>query len=183
VTTTLESLSRATEGMPAAEPFVHPLLIQIGFNHAAFHLNVDGISHAESLTSPGASGNCLNWVVGHIVAARQRWLATVLGGKPTIDITRLPVYARGAQRLVDGAGAVRLEELVAAYDAAQAPLLAGMAALTPERMGEKAPFSPGNDPRETIGSLVAKLTYHEGYHTGQTGILRRMLGHAAGGIA
>jgi hypothetical protein len=30
-------------------------------------LNVEGISHEESLIQPQPAGNCLNWVIGHLV--------------------------------------------------------------------------------------------------------------------
>ena len=150
--------------------------------HQVVHRNVDGITHQESLLQPEPGGNCLNWVMGHIVFARQGWLTTVLGEAPLFDAATIARYKRGSSPLTDGSLALPFEELVAAYDRAQAPLVAAMARLTSERLAEKAPFSPGNDPSETVGSLVAKLCFHEGYHIGQTAILRRVLGRV-GGIA
>ncbi len=43
-------------------------------------------------------------------------------------------------------------------------------------VGAKAPFSPKDDENETVGSLLAGLAFHEAYHTGQLGILRRVSG-------
>src|ERR1700721_1927990 len=34
-------------------------------------LNVEGISHEESLIQPQPAGNCLNWVIGHLVFAYE----------------------------------------------------------------------------------------------------------------
>ena len=34
-------------------------------------LNVEGISHEDSLIQPQPAGNCLNWVIGHLVVAYQ----------------------------------------------------------------------------------------------------------------
>src|SRR6266567_943099 len=34
-------------------------------------LNVEGISHKESLIQPQPAGSCLNWVIGHLVVAYQ----------------------------------------------------------------------------------------------------------------
>ncbi|MBU1676531.1 DinB family protein, partial [bacterium] len=48
--------------------------------------------------------------------------------------------------------------------------------LTEDRLDEPAPFSPGNDETETVGSLLAGLAFHESYHCGQLGLLRRLLG-------
>ncbi len=164
------------------EPYVQSLLVQIRFAHRAFHLNVDGISHEQSLLGPQSGGNCLNWVVGHLVLARQTWLSVVLGMAPPLDPARLERYKRGSSPLEDGTLALPLPEMVELFDRSLQPLLAGMAQLTPQRLAEKAPFSPGNDPSETVGSLVAKLCLHEAYHVGQLGLQRRLLG-IGGGIA
>ena len=34
-------------------------------------LNVEGISYEESLIQPQPAGNCLNWVIGHLVFAYE----------------------------------------------------------------------------------------------------------------
>jgi uncharacterized damage-inducible protein DinB len=164
------------------DPFVKPLLVQIGFQRYALRRNIEGITHEESVRSPSPGGNCINWVVGHLVLTRQAWLTSLLGMAPAVDPEQKTRYRRGASPLVDGTLAMPWEELVAAFERSQAPLIEGMSRLGAQRLGEKAPFSPGNDPDETIGSLVAKLCFHEGYHIGQTGVLRRLLGRA-GGIA
>ena len=177
---TTQTLAAATQVAPP--PYVQSLLVQLGFQKFALHANIDGLTHEESLRSPQPGGNCLNWVLGHIVFGRNAWLSAVLGEAPLFDPATIARYRRGSSPLTDGSLALPFEELVAAYDRAQEPLLAAMARLTPERLAEKAPFSPGNDPNETVGSLVAKLCFHEGYHIGQTAILRRLLGHT-GGIA
>jgi hypothetical protein len=52
----------------------------------------------------------------------------------------------------------------------------GLAGLPPESMDRPAPFSPTGNPKETVGSLLAAFAFHEAYHVGQTGILRRVIG-------
>lgn len=178
-----ESVNAAPSAPPTAIlPYLQPLLVQIQFSGFALHRNVEGITHEESVRCPEPAGNCLNWVLGHLLLARQTWLAAVLHAEPVLDPATMARYKRGSSPLTDGTLAMRFEDMLAAFDASQPRLLAAMAALTPGRLAEKAPFSPGNDPHETIGSLVAKLCFHEGYHAGQTGVLRRLLGHP-GGIA
>ncbi len=44
---------------------------------------------------------------------------------------------------------------------------AGLGGLTEAVLASKAPFSPGDNPEETVGSLLAGLVFHEGYHCGQ----------------
>jgi uncharacterized damage-inducible protein DinB len=43
-------------------------------------------------------------------------------------------------------------------------------------MDEPAPFSPTNNPKETVRSLLATVFFHQAYHVGQTGLLRRIAG-------
>jgi uncharacterized damage-inducible protein DinB len=74
--------------------------------------------------------------------------------------------------------ALPLPELVAAFNASQEPVLEGLRALTPEEAAKPAPFSPTNNPSETVGTLLALSVFHEAYHAGQVGILRRMSGRA-----
>jgi uncharacterized damage-inducible protein DinB len=181
-TETVAAPAASTASAPAADPWVQPLLVQISFLSFAVHRNVDGITHEESLRSPQPGGNNLNWVLGHIVLTRQAWLTAVLGQPALLDPAQLQLYKRGSDPLTDGTLAMPFAELVRLHDASQQPLLDGMARLTAARLGEKAPFSPGKNPDETVGSLVAALCFHEAYHIGQTGVLRRLLGHA-GGIA
>jgi uncharacterized damage-inducible protein DinB len=171
---TTQSLAQPSAAV-AATSFVQPLIVQVTFHQFALHRNIDGISQEQSMGSPDAGGNCLNWVLGHILTARNAWLGLV-GEEPVWKDPASSLYQRGSAPLTDAAAAVPFTELVAAFDAAQQPLLAGLARLTPERLAEPAPFSPRKDPNETIASLVASLAFHEAYHIGQTGILRRVIG-------
>ena len=57
-------------------------------------------------------------------------------------------------------------------------LQAGLAGLTSDLLAAKAPFSPSQDEKETNGSLLAGLVFHEAYHNGQLGTLRRLSGAA-----
>ena len=41
------------------------------FSYGAINRNLDGLSHEESLVIPEPGGNCLNWVLGHIVIGPQ----------------------------------------------------------------------------------------------------------------
>ncbi len=42
-----------------------------GINYQVLKKNLDGVTHEESLIQPEGGGNCLNWVLGHIVATRD----------------------------------------------------------------------------------------------------------------
>jgi hypothetical protein len=72
--------------------------------------------------------------------------------------------------------AINFDELKRRFKALQEPLVAGLSGLPHEAMDRPAPFSPTGNPNETMGSLLASFAFHEAYHVGQTGILRRVIG-------
>jgi hypothetical protein len=154
---------------------IETLRLQARLAHQVVRLNAEGITHEESVRPPGPAGNCLNWVVGHLVALYGRSLP-LLGQEPVMAPGELARYDRGSEPLTDPAAALPLDRLLAAWDEASRRFDAGLAALAPETLDRPAPFSPGGDPDETVRSLLATVLFHQGYHSGQTGILRRTSG-------
>lgn len=152
------------------------LLIQLNFNAFAFRRNTAGISQEESLVQPGSGGNCLNWIAGHLTGSRDGFLRA-LGADP-FPAGRYARYMRGGGPITGpGDGVLPLAEIVADYASVQQRIFEGIAGLETASLGKPAPFSPINNPDETIGSLIAGLVFHETYHIGQTGVLRRVTGH------
>jgi hypothetical protein len=154
------------------------LTIQYRYTSWVFGKAVGGIDDATAIVPPRPAGNCLNWVAGHIINARTASLQ-VLGRDLPFPEDKYERYCRGSAPVVAGENVPPLSEMVADFEATDGPLLAGLVDLTDRRVGEKAPFSPGDDPKETVGSLLAGLFFHEAYHTGQLGILRRLDGAEA----
>ncbi len=153
------------------------LAVQLGYNNYTFQKNTEGVAHEASLVQPHPGGNCLNWVVGHLAGSRDK-LRGVLGLAPTLGETENPVYARSAEPLTDGSKALPFERLTAAFAQDQDQIAAALGQLTAEQLAAPAPFSPGNNPQETVATLLAGLVFHEAYHIGQTGVLRHVAGHA-----
>jgi len=71
---------------------------------------------------------------------------------------------------------LELSELLNICEKALERIDVGLANLTPERLDEKAPVSPTNNPNETVRSLLAIVGFHQAYHAGQLGVLRRIAG-------
>ncbi len=138
-------------------------------------INVDGLTQEESLIQPSPGGNCLNWVVGHLLCIYQRTLP-LLGQKPVMDEGALKRYDRGSPPIKRVAEALDLLELMTAWDETAERIDAGLAGLTPKALDAPAPFSPSGDPNETVRSLLATIFFHQAYHSGQTGVLRRIAG-------
>ena len=139
------------------------------------HLN--GLSHAHSLVQPPIEGNCINWVLGHIVCYRN-YMHLVCGlpeAAPTAAVSR---YARGSAPVTGEAPDVmRFEDLVAAYGSSQIAVIGALPALSAEDLAEVASAAGYTMPR---GDLLTMFMRHESYHLGQFEWLRVWALHEAG---
>jgi uncharacterized damage-inducible protein DinB len=159
---------------PAVDRTIDTFRHQAGMIRAVVGMNLDGITHEESLTTPRPAGNSDNWVLGHILCIYNNFLP-LLGQEPVMDREPLKRYDRGSPPL-DPARALPLDELRAGWEAAAERVDAGLAALDPDRLDQRAPFSPSGNPDETVRSLISTVMFHHAYHAGQLGILRRVAG-------
>lgn len=148
---------------------------QFGASMGVTMRNIDGVTHEDSLNQPQPAGNCLNWVLGHIIGARNNMLK-ILGERPLWEDGVAGPYQRHGEPLTDASKALPWDRLVADYKASQEIVLRALQQMPPERLAEKAPFSPTSNPNETIGSLLWTFAFHEAYHAGQIGVLRRIAG-------
>ncbi len=147
---------------------------QARVTHIVLGRTLDGLTQEDTIIRPQPAGNCLNWVVGHLIAIYHN-LLPMLGQEPVLPLDVLERYDRGAPPLPDGA-ALDIGDLRRAWDETSRRVEAGLAALDPSTLGAAAPFSPGGDPNETVATLLATIVWHQGYHVGQAGLLRRMAG-------
>src|SRR5208283_3320690 len=65
------------------------------FSYAAINRNLQDLSNEDTLVLPEGGGNCLNWVLGHVVSARGMVLM-LAGTPPTLTGERLAPYRRGS---------------------------------------------------------------------------------------
>jgi uncharacterized damage-inducible protein DinB len=131
-------------------------------------MNLEGISHKDSLIQPEPGGNCINWVLGHIVSYRNQALK-LLGDAPLRSNEEMSAYARGSEPISDDARARPLEEILADFDRSQERLTERLG-----RMSEQELAAPAK--RGTIWQTFAFMHFHEAYHAGQIGLLRRLIG-------
>ena len=149
--------------------------LQAGIVRNVVAVNVQGLTHADSVVQPRPGGNSLNWIMGHLVWAYEQALP-LFGQDLVLERGVLDRYARGAPGLASPAEAVNFEDLLSAWNVAAERVDAGLAGLTPEVLDRKAPGSPTNNPNETVRSLVCTILFHQAYHAGQTAVLRRIAG-------
>ena len=145
------------------------------FSYGAISRNLQDLSNDDSLVLPDAGGNCLNWVLGHIVATRGGILM-LAGTPPLLTGERMASYRRGShpegtEEFVD------LATLRGWLDDTQQQLIPALAALSEENLDRPVPEEQRRPPLTgTIGDALIRLHYHEGYHNGQIGLLRRLAG-------
>jgi len=150
-------------------------LLQLQICYRVVKANVGEITPEESLEQPAPAGNCFNWILGHIVSTRSEFLQGI-GAEPVWEEADRRRYARHGAPIQSAKEAKPLEEIWEAYEVSQRRIRKRVSELTPPQLAEKASFSPSNNPDETIGSLLTVFAFHDAYHTGQTGVLRRLLG-------
>lgn len=149
---------------------------QVGMTHGVVRTNVAGLTHEDSLVQPQPEGNCLNFVIGHLLNVYDQALP-LLGQQPVLGTDALKRYARGEPPLRDPAEAMELRVLMDAWDTASERFRAGLATVTPEAMERPMPGpDSGGALTETVRSLIATILFHQAYHAGQTGVLRRIAG-------
>lgn len=158
---------------------VDHLLRQLALIHFSFTTNTEGLTHEDSLQQPAGGGNCLNWVAGHLVASRNTILG-ILGQEKVWGETEEERYARGSEPITSSEDALSFAKIRTDFDTAQRRIVAGLQSISPEALKAPAPFSIVGDPDEKIASLLAGLIFHDAYHVGQTGVLRRILGKDGG---
>ena len=156
------------------------LALQFRYTTHVFQANLAGLTDDDALRQPQPGGNCLNWVAGHVVGTRGALLG-LLGQECPFPADRYARYRRGSAPVTGADGALALATLAADFAATAGPLRTGLATMSAGALAARAPFSPGGRDDETVGSLVVGLAFHEAYHTGQLGTLRRLCG-AAGAL-
>jgi uncharacterized damage-inducible protein DinB len=129
---------------------------------------MNGLTHADSLLQPPYRGNCLNWVLGHIINSRNIMLVMV--GLPKLwNETESQRYRRGSDPIIHDEQALPLDRLQADFETVNERLVAALAALS-----ETDLEAPADD--ETLGEALLTLIWHETYHIGQLEQLRQLTG-------
>jgi uncharacterized damage-inducible protein DinB len=149
---------------------------QLTYNQRVVAINTDGLTQEDSLVAAPGGGNCLNWVVGHVVATRNG-LLKLLGREPIWGQERAALYRRGSDP-IRADNALPLALNLADYAASQETILAALRELTDDDLAAPTEVRFFKGDAETVGSALAGFVFHESYHVGQTGILRRVAGKA-----
>jgi hypothetical protein len=130
-----------------------------------------GLNHADSLCQPPVPGNCLNWVVGHVVGSRNSILE-LLGAPPILTEAQAKRYGYGSEPVCgDGPDLITLEEALALLEKGEAAIAAALGAKSEAEMSREVQSFAG---MVTVAQFVFLLYAHETYHVGQSEILREL---------
>jgi uncharacterized damage-inducible protein DinB len=147
------------------------LIQSFALTHRLIKMQTDGLTNADSLLQLPFRGNCLNWVLGHILVDRNRVLKR-LGESPVWDESEIARYKQGSEPIVSAEQALPLEKLLDDLDQSQQRIAAALAKISPEELA--ATVDAGGD--KSLGQALAGSHWHETYHTGQLEILRQLAG-------
>ena len=131
-----------------------------GTNDHFLTRSLEGLDEAHAKSRLGAEGNPISWILGHIVYWRQE-LLTSLGGPILWDHEAAAGY-RGTSREVAASDDVEWSELVRLAPLIHAEFMTRLAS---------ADLADSD-----LRKMLCGLASHEGYHIGQIGIGRRVLG-------
>jgi hypothetical protein len=145
----------------------------MNIEHNVIHAQTDGLTQADTLIQPQPSGNCMNWVLGHLLE-NQVTVLNLLDVEPPVFNQDLAIYQRESERLTaDGPGVLTLERLLELLDAAHRALIARLATMSDANFAAEIPF---RDRKVTLGWRIFFLHFHYTYHLGQLELLRQLAG-------
>jgi hypothetical protein len=151
-------------------PDAHSLSQSYGSTHWLINKLVDGLSNDDSLVQPPFEANCLNWVLGHILAGRNEALS-YLKAEPIWDEAETARYKTGSPPITQADQALPLERLLSDFEESQKRIVAALENASPEDLATVVDTRFGERP---MGQHIDGLHWHETYHTGQLEILRAL---------
>jgi len=142
------------------------------FHHRLLDMVVASFGPDDWAFRPPSGGNSAHWLLGHVTATRRAMLRSVGETLP-----RAPWEARFAMgsKRGDDAGSPAPAELKAEFEELGGRLAKRLASMTAEEAAKPAPQAAPDGSRDADGALHF-YHFHEAYHLGQIGYLRRMRG-------
>ena len=138
-------------------------------NYGALYRNLEGITHEDSLVMPQPAGNPINWVVGHVVATRNR-MFVILKVEPVWPNEVSLQYSGVDASMWAPSDALDLKSIEADLTRSQSSLMSALDDMTARDLNVRS-----KDGR-SLAEVLGFFQFHEAYHVGQVGLLRRIVG-------
>jgi uncharacterized damage-inducible protein DinB len=131
------------------------------YNHLSVNENLKDVTQQESLSEPESGGNSINWILGHIIVNREG-IMNLLGLERKYDEKMDRIYLK-TSHIKDDKESVEISSLLKLFNDSQEIIINALSS-----------FDPGKNMNAV--SNIAGYAFHESYHTGQLGLLRRVIG-------
>lgn len=133
----------------------------------------EGLTHADSLLQPQPAGNCLNWVMGHLVDNLAEILKN-LGGTLPDNLLDLSKYGYNSEPIRgDGPGVHPLPVLLDSYEQLTHQITEQLAEMADPDFDAQVEFWQG---KTRLGYYAFFYFFHNSYHVGQLEQLRNLAG-------
>ena len=133
----------------------------------------EGLAHTDSLLQPEARGNCLNYVLGHMLAS-QDTVAKMLDLAPLMTPEESARYDSDSAPITgDENGVIEFERLLVMVRESASRLVESIEQLSADDLERDVKLG------ERVASLGQRLEFfgwHDSYHVGQTEYLRQLAG-------
>ena len=153
-------------------PAAKILIDLMQFNHGVIHQQLKDITHAESLLQLPFQGNCMNWVVAHILTARQDWL-DMLDLPGIMTEAEQKAYGYGSEPVTCAEQSIDLDTLVKRLDESLVTIVSKLENITQAELDREVDIWRGKQP---LSQALSFFQWHETYHTGQLEQLRQLAG-------
>lgn len=130
----------------------------------------ENLTHADSMKQLPFPGNCMNWLLGHILVYRDEYLGAI-DGVSAPDAAEFAIYGGGSDPLTDSTKAIPLEILIERLDASSVRIKEAFQSLTEEKLNQPYESWAGNTLDDHLHFYVV---VHEAMHLGQLEILREL---------
>lgn len=145
----------------------------LSWEHDILLQQTAGITDAESLLQPQPGGNCLNWVLGHLVVNLADILK-VLGGETPSDLAELSHYSFGSDPIhSESPEVIPLQVLIKDYEHLSTLVTEKLSQMKEADFDEEIDFWQGKHRR---GYVAFFYYFHNTYHLGQLEQLRNLAG-------
>ena len=137
------------------------------------HQQTNGLIQSDTLIQPQPAGNCMNWVLGHLLES-QITMLEALGGISPISRIELTRYGRESDPILgEGEGIFALDTLLNNHDQVHKAILTRLDEMSETDMDHEI---IEHERSMTRGWRVFFLHFHYTYHIGQLEQLRQLAG-------
>ncbi len=135
----------------------------LGTSNHVIKQKTEGLSHADSMLQLPFPGNCMNWILGHLLVYREQTLG-VIDGVTEPDEGEFALYGFGSEPMTDSDKAIPLETLLTRLDDASERMIAALEKMPASRLEEIL----DEERNVTVAQrLHFYVVFHEAYHVGQ----------------